>query len=238
MQQTAEITKIPVHVGLIMDGNGRWATSRGLPRLAGHRAGVENLHPTITAAKDFGVQYLTFYAFSTENWNRPSDEVIGIMNLLSEFIDKETIPLHEEGVRIRHIGHLNRLGPILVQKINYAINLTKDNRAITVMLALNYGGRDEITSAVRKIVEAGTKPEEITEQLISENMFTAGIPDPDLIIRTSGEMRTSNFLMWQSAYSEWAFPQTYWPDFNKEILGEILQDYSQRDRRYGRLSTK
>lgn len=238
MQQTAEITKIPVHVGLIMDGNGRWATSRGLPRLAGHRAGVENLHPIITAAKDFGVQYLTFYAFSTENWNRPSDEVIGIMNLLSEFIDKETIPLHEEGVRIRHIGHLNRLGPILVQKINYAINLTKDNRAITVMLALNYGGRDEITSAVRKIVEARTKPEEITEQLISENMFTAGIPDPDLIIRTSGEMRTSNFLMWQSAYSEWAFPHTYWPDFNKEILGEMLQDYSQRDRRYGGLSAK
>ncbi|MFZ3070631.1 MAG: polyprenyl diphosphate synthase [Anaerolineaceae bacterium] len=236
MEDTQNLTKIPIHVGLIMDGNGRWAISRGLPRLAGHRAGTENLHPVITAAKGLGIKYLTFYAFSTENWNRPRDEVIGIMNLMSEFIDRETIPLHEEGVRILHIGYLKRLGPVLVQKINHAIDLTKDNRDITVMLAFNYGGRGEIISAVRNIIAAGTKPEDVTEDMLSQNMFTAGIPDPDLIIRTSGELRTSNFLMWQSAYSEWAFPQTYWPDFDGKLLGEILQDYSQRDRRYGGLS--
>jgi len=230
--------KIPTHVGLIMDGNGRWATARGLPRLAGHRAGVENLRGVITAGIKFGIKYLTFYAFSTENWNRPRDEVFGIMDLLAEFIDKETIPLHKEGVRILHIGHLDRLPPSLVDKINYAIDLTKKNRRITVQLAFNYGGRDEITAAVRKIVASGVKPENVTEALISRNLFTAGIPDPDLIIRTSGEMRTSNFLMWQSAYAEWVFPSTYWPDFNEDVFREMLREYSRRDRRFGGLSSK
>jgi len=229
---------IPPHVGLIMDGNGRWATARGLPRLAGHRAGVENLRGVITAGIKFGIKYLTFYAFSTENWNRPRDEVFGIMDLLAEFIDKETIPLHKEGVRILHIGHLDRLPPSLVDKINYAIDLTKKNRRITVQLAFNYGGRDEITAAVRKIVASGVKPENVTEALISRNLFTAGIPDPDLIIRTSGEMRTSNFLMWQSAYAEWVFPSTYWPDFNEDVFREMLREYSRRDRRFGGLSSK
>jgi len=230
--------KIPTHVGLIMDGNGRWATARGLPRLAGHRAGVENLRGVITAGIKFGIKYLTFYAFSTENWNRPRDEVFGMMDLLAEFIDKETIPLHKEGVRILHIGHLDRLPPSLVDKINYAIDLTKKNRRITVQLAFNYGGRDEITAAVRKIVASGVKPENVTEALISRNLFTAGIPDPDLIIRTSGEMRTSNFLMWQSAYAEWVFPSTYWPDFNEDVFREMLREYSRRDRRFGGLSSK
>jgi len=238
MEAAEEPLKIPTHVGLIMDGNGRWANAKGLPRLAGHRAGVENLRGVITAGIKFGVKHLTFYAFSTENWNRPRDEVFGIMDLLAEFIDRETEPLHKEGVRILHIGHLDRLRPSLVEKIKYAIALTKDNRKITVQLAFNYGGRDEIATAVRKIVAAGTKPEDVTEALISRNLFTAGIPDPDLIIRTSGEMRTSNFLMWQSAYAEWVFPNTYWPDFNEEVFREMLREYSRRNRRFGGLSAK
>lgn len=238
MDAVEEPLKIPTHVGLIMDGNGRWATVKGLPRLAGHRAGVENLRGVITAGIKFGVKYLSFYAFSTENWNRPRDEVFGIMDLLAEFIDKETVPLHKEGVRILHIGHLDRLPATLVEKIQYAIDLTKDNRRITVQLAFNYGGRDEITTAVRKIVASGVKPEKVTEALIGRNLFTTGIPDPDLIIRTSGEMRTSNFLMWQSAYAEWVFPSTYWPDFNEDVFREMLREYSRRNRRFGGLSSK
>jgi len=228
--------KIPTHVGLIMDGNGRWATQRGLPRLAGHKAGVENVKPTVLAAKKFGIKYLTFYAFSTENWKRPQDEVSGIMNLLSIFIDKEVNNLHKEGVRILHIGRRERLDQGLRKKIEGAIDLTKDNTTITVQMGLDYGGRDEIAQAVRKIVASGVTPEEVTEELISQNLYTAGIPDPDLIIRTSGEMRTSNFLIWQSAYSEWIFPETYWPDFTEEVFWQMLVEYSRRDRRYGGLS--
>ncbi len=228
--------KIPTHVGLIMDGNGRWATQRGLPRLAGHKAGVENVKPTVLAAKKFGIKYLTFYAFSTENWKRPQDEVSGIMNLLSIFIDKEINNLHKEGVRILHIGRRERLDQSLRRKIEGAIDLTKDNTTITVQMGLDYGGRDEIAQAVRKIVAYGVTPEEVTEELISQNLYTAGIPDPDLIIRTSGEMRTSNFLIWQSAYSEWIFPETYWPDFTEQVFWQMLVEYSRRDRRYGGLS--
>jgi len=228
--------KIPTHVGLIMDGNGRWATQRGLPRLAGHKAGVENVKPTVLAAKKFGIKYLTFYAFSTENWKRPQDEVSGIMNLLSIFIDKEVNNLHKEGVRILHIGRRERLDQGLRKKIEGAIDLTKNNTTITVQMGLDYGGRDEIAQAVRKIVAFGVTPEEVTEELISQNLYTAGIPDPDLIIRTSGEMRTSNFLIWQSAYSEWIFPETYWPDFTEEVFWQMLVEYSRRDRRYGGLS--
>lgn len=223
-------------MGLIMDGNGRWATQRGLPRLAGHKAGVENVKPTVLAAKKFGIKYLTFYAFSTENWKRPQDEVSGIMNLLSIFIDKEVNNLHKEGVRILHIGRRERLDQGLRKKIEGAIDLTKDNTTITVQMGLDYGGRDEIAQAVRKIVASGVTPEEVTEELISQNLYTAGIPDPDLIIRTSGEMRTSNFLIWQSAYSEWIFPETYWPDFTEEVFWQMLVEYSRRDRRYGGLS--
>jgi len=228
--------KIPTHVGLIMDGNGRWATQRGLPRLAGHKAGVENVKPTVLAAKKFGIKYLTFYAFSTENWKRPQDEVSGIMNLLSIFIDKEVNNLHKEGVRILHIGRRERLDQGLRKKIEGAIDLTKDNTTITVQMGLDYGGRDEITQAVRKIVASGVTPEEVTEELISQNLYTVGIPDPDLIIRTVGELRTSNFLIWQSAYSEWIFPETYWPDFTEQVFWQMLVEYSRRDRRYGGLS--
>lgn len=231
-------SRVPVHVGIIMDGNGRWATQRGLPRLAGHRAGTKNLRLVIRAAAKAGIKHLTFYAFSTENWSRPEDEVGGLMGLLGEFIETETPELHKEGARLLHIGHLEHLEPKLRQKIENAIELTKNNTRIDVILAFSYGGRDEIVNAVKKIVAAGIPAEEIDQQTLSENMFTAGIPDPDLIIRTSGEQRTSNFLTWQSVYSEWAFPEVLWPDFDEAALNQVLEDYAKRDRRFGGLSKK
>ena len=230
--------RVPVHVGIIMDGNGRWAKQRGLPRLAGHRAGTKNLRRVIRAAANAGIKHLTFYAFSTENWSRPEEEVGGLMGLLGEFIETETPELHKEGARLLHIGHLEHLEPQLRQKIENAIELTKNNTRIDVILAFSYGGRDEIVTAVRKIVAAGIPAEEITQQTLSDNMFTAGIPDPDLIIRTSGELRTSNFLTWQSVYSEWAFPNVLWPDFDEAALNQVLEDYAKRDRRFGGLSKK
>jgi undecaprenyl diphosphate synthase len=230
--------RVPVHVGIIMDGNGRWAKARGLPRLAGHRAGTKNLRRIIRAAADAGIKHLTFFAFSTENWSRPEEEVSGLMSLLGEFIETETPELHKEGARLLHIGHLEHLEPKLREKIENAIELTKNNTRIDVIFAISYGGRDEIVTAVRKIVAAGIPAEEITQQTLSDNMFTAGIPDPDLIIRTSGELRTSNFLTWQSVYSEWAFPEVLWPDFDEATLAEILEDFSKRERRFGGLSKK
>ena len=235
---TENSSRVPVHVGIIMDGNGRWATQRGLPRLAGHRAGTKNLRLVIRAAAKAGIKHLTFYAFSTENWSRPEDEVGGLMGLLGEFIETETPELHKEGARLLHIGHLEHLEPKLRQKIENAIELTKNNTRIDVILAFSYGGRDEIVNAVKKIVAVGTPAEEIDQQTLSENMFTAGIPDPDLIIRTSGEQRTSNFLTWQSVYSEWAFPEVLWPDFDEAALNQVLEDYAKRDRRFGGLSKK
>jgi undecaprenyl diphosphate synthase len=232
------IRRVPEHVGIIMDGNGRWAKARGLPRLAGHRAGTKNWRRIIRAAANAGIKHLTFYAFSTENWSRPEEEVSGLMGLLGEFIETETPELHKEGARLLHIGHLEHLEPQLRQKIENAIELTKNNTRIDVILAFSYGGRDEIVTAVRKIVASGIPAEEITQQTLSENMFTVGIPDPDLIIRTSGELRTSNFLTWQSVYSEWAFPQVFWPDFDEAALDEVLKDFANRDRRFGGLSKK
>lgn len=236
MSETSK--RVPEHVGIIMDGNGRWAKARGLPRVAGHRAGTKNLRRIIRAAANAGIKHLTFYAFSTENWSRPEEEVSGLMGLLGEFIETETPELHKEGARLLHIGHLEHLEPQLRQKIENAIELTKNNTRIDVILAFSYGGRDEILTAVRKIVAEGIPAEEITQQTLDENMFTAGIPDPDLIIRTSGELRTSNFLTWQSAYSEWAFPKVLWPDFDEAALAEVLEDFSNRDRRFGGLSKK
>ena len=230
--------RVPVHVGIIMDGNGRWAKQRGLPRLAGHRAGTKNLRRVIRAAANAGIKHLTFYAFSTENWSRPEEEVGGLMGLLGEFIETETPELHKEGARLLHIGHLEHLEPQLRQKIENAIELTKNNTRIDVILAFSYGGRDEIVTAVRKIVASGIPAEVVSQQTLSDNMFTAGIPDPDLIIRTSGELRTSNFLTWQSVYSEWAFPEVLWPDFDEAALNQVLEEYSKRDRRFGGLSKK
>lgn len=230
------INPIPQHVAIIMDGNGRWATQRGLPRLAGHKAGTENLRRVIRAAANLGIKYISFYAFSTENWNRPKAEVEGLLRLLSEFIDNETEALNREGARLLHLGHLAGLGPMLESKVNKAINLTKNNQAVTVLFAFNYGGRDEIVTAVKHLIKDGVTADEVTIEKLSSAMFTAGIPDPELVIRTSGEKRTSNFLTWQTAYSEWAFPETLWPDFDAQALETIIEDYRQRDRRFGGLS--
>lgn len=231
-------TTIPAHVAIIMDGNGRWAKERGLPRLAGHRAGTQNLRQIIRAAAKLGIKHLTFYAFSTENWARPQDEVNGLMELLAEFIESEMQELHKEGARLLHIGHLEGLGSVLQKKVKDAIELTKNNTKIDVILAFNYGGRDEIVCAVKKLIQAGTPVEKIDIQSMSNAMFTAGTPDPDIVIRTSGEQRTSNFLVWQSVYSEWFFPETFWPDFSEADLLHILGEFSKRDRRFGGLSKK
>jgi undecaprenyl diphosphate synthase len=227
--------KIPTHVAIIMDGNGRWARARGLPRLAGHRAGVENLRRVIEACVEFGIQYLTIYAFSTENWDRPRAEVRGLINILEDVIDRELKELHEKGVQLRHIGDLDPLRPELQEKVRHAIDLTSDNRKLMLNVAWNYGGRAEIVNAIQRMLKDGISEGEIDEELVSRYLFTADSPDPDLVIRTSGELRVSNFLIWQSAYSEWYITPTYWPDFGRDELLQALRDYSQRERRFGRV---
>jgi len=232
-----ELQKVPRHIAIIMDGNGRWAAARGLPRLAGHRAGTENLRRVLRACVEFGVRYLTIYAFSTENWGRPEDEVQGLMNILGEVIDRELDELNRQGVQLRHIGRLEQLSDRLRASVQQAMDLTRTNDQLVLCIAWNYGGRDEIACAVRRIVAEGVKAEDVNEETISRHLFTAGIPDPDLIIRTSGEMRISNFLIWQAAYAEWYVTPVLWPDFDKEELRQALLSFQQRDRRYGRLST-
>jgi undecaprenyl diphosphate synthase len=232
------IARIPTHVAVIMDGNGRWAAKRGLPRLAGHRAGTENLRRVIRACVEFGVKYLTLYAFSTENWGRPKEEVQGLMHILEDVIDRELAELNGEGVQLRHIGHLDALIPMLREKVLKAIEMTKNNDRLVLSLAFNYGGRDEIVCAIREIIDEGIPAEGVTPEIVSQHMFTAGIPDPDLIIRTSGEMRISNFLIWQGAYAEWYVTQTLWPDFGREQLYQALVEYSGRERRYGRVGNE
>ncbi len=231
-----KLEKIPTHVAIIMDGNGRWAAARGLPRLAGHRAGTENLRRVIRACVEFHIKYLTIYAFSTENWGRPQEEVEGLMNILEDVIDKELDELNREGVQLHHIGRLDRLNPRLQEKVLRSIEITKNNDRLILSIAWNYGGRDEIICAFRRMMMDGIKPEEITDELVGRYLFTAGIPDPDLIVRTSGEMRTSNFLIWQAAYAEWYVTPTLWPDFDREEFFKALVSYSKRDRRFGRLS--
>lgn len=235
--EAVEITRLPTHVAIVMDGNGRWAAQRGQPRLFGHRAGTENLRRIIRACVDFGIKYLTVYAFSTENWGRPKEEVDGLMHLFEEVIDQNLEELYEEGTQIHHIGYLEGLSPILRAKVQYAVERTRENDRLVLNLAFNYGGRDEIVYAIRQIIAEGIPPEAITPDVVSQHLFTAGIPDPDLIIRTSGEMRISNFLIWQSAYSEWYFSPTFWPDFDRDELRKALVEYSHRDRRYGRIES-
>jgi undecaprenyl diphosphate synthase len=227
---------IPAHVAIILDGNGRWARARGLPRNAGHRAGVENLRPVLEACGEFGIKYLTVYAFSTENWSRPADEVQGLMNILEDVIDRELSELHENGVRLRHLGRLDRLRPALQEKVLNAIEQTKNNNRISLNIAWNYGGRSEMVRAIQKIIEDGVTPVDINEELVSEYLYTAGLPDPDLIIRTSGEQRVSNFLLWQGAYAELYVTPTYWPDFGRDELLDALKDYASRERRFGRVA--
>jgi undecaprenyl diphosphate synthase len=227
---------VPTHVAIIMDGNGRWARRRGLPREAGHRAGVENLRRVIDACVEFGIQILTIYAFSTENWGRPESEVRALMKIFARVLDQEINDLHRQGVCLHHLGDLSGINPILQQKVRDAIELTQDNERLVLNVAFNYGGRAEILYAVQQMLADKIAPEQLTEELFSSYLFTSGLPDPDLVIRTSGELRVSNFLIWQAAYAEFLPVDTYWPDFGREELYRALFDYSQRDRRFGRLS--
>ncbi|MBZ0291572.1 MAG: isoprenyl transferase [Anaerolineae bacterium] len=224
---------VPRHVAIIMDGNGRWAKARGLPRTEGHRQGTENLRNILKACVEFGIEILTIYAFSTENWKRPRAEVRVLMSILEMVIDRELKELHESGVQIRHIGELEGIAPVLQRKIQYACDYTKDNDKLILNVAFNYGGRDEIIRAVQQIVADGIPSTEIDEDLISSYMYTSPLPDPDLVIRTSGEVRSSNFLVWQSTYSEYYFTPVYWPDFGKEELRKALLEYNRRTRRFG-----
>jgi undecaprenyl diphosphate synthase len=226
---------VPEHVAIIMDGNGRWARSRGLPRLAGHRAGVENLRRIIEASVEFGIDYLTIYAFSTENWDRPPAEVQGLMGIVEEVIDSELMELHKNGVQLRHLGRLEQLDPSLQKKVKHAIEVTQTNDRLVLNVAFNYGGRDEIVHAIRDIIADGVRPEEVNEALVSRYLYTSDSPDPDLIIRTSGELRVSNFLIWQGAYAEWYVTPTYWPDFGREELHQALSEFARRERRFGRV---
>lgn len=226
-------------MGIILDGNGRWAKARGLERMAGHREGFMLLKPVILACRARGIQYLTFYAFSTENWNRPRPEVDGLMEMMAFFFDHEVAELHAENIRLLHAGKLDEKVPELLQvKMRNALQLTRNNTSMTVILGFNYGGRDEITRAFSKMIAAGLRAEEVTEAVISAHLDNPDVPDPDLILRTSGEQRTSNFLLWEAAYAEWAFPKTLWPDFNETVLDEVLADYARRDRRFGGISAK
>jgi undecaprenyl diphosphate synthase len=236
--ETRDGSRVPRHIAIIMDGNGRWAKRRGLPRLAGHRAGTENIRRIVRECVAQGVRYLTLYAFSTENWSRPSREVDGLMRILGEFIDRETHSLHEENVQIRHLGRLEGISEILKRKILGAIELTRDNQRLTLAVAFNYGGRSDIVDAVRALVALGLPPDAIDEQQIGEHLSTCGMPDPDLIIRTSGEWRLSNFLIWQAAYSEYWTTPIFWPDFGPEQMRQAIHDYGQRERRFGGLSSE
>jgi len=233
---------MPEHVAIIMDGNGRWAKQRGLPRAMGHRKGVEAVRETVRAAGDAGIKYLTLFAFSSENWRRPEAEVSDLMGLLKAFIRRDLAELHSENVRIRIIGDRYTLRSDILDLLLEAEETTRNNSALTLVIAFNYGSRDEIARAMvslAKDVEAGVlRAQDVTPALINARLDTAGIPDPDLIIRTSGEERLSNFLLWQAAYSEFIFMPEYWPDFGRELFYSALEKFAARDRRFGGLSSQ
>lgn len=230
------LDKVPVHVGIIMDGNGRWAQRQGRPRTAGHRAGVENLRRVITASTRFGIRLLTIYAFSTENWARPRSEVSVLLNLLARALRREVPELHKNGVRLNHIGRLDRIPERSRQGVLDAIELTKNNDRLVLNVAFNYGGRAEVVDAAKRIIQAELPAEDLTEELFAQYLYTAGQPDPDMIIRTAGELRVSNFLLWQGAYAEYYAASVCWPDFDEAELYKALVEYNRRGRRYGGLS--
>lgn len=232
------LPSIPHHIGIIMDGNGRWAQSRGLPRLMGHQAGVDNIRRVLESCVSFGIKALTIYAFSTENWHRPPEEVSGLMRLLGLTIQRQLNDLNKNGVRILHSGRLDGINQHLQNQIRHALEVTKHNNRIMLNVAFNYGGRAEILDAMRRVVADGINPETLTEELFSKYLYTADLPDPDLIIRTGGEWRLSNFLIWQAAYAEYYATPTYWPDFDENELYKALLEYNQRERRFGRVLQK
>ena len=225
----------PQHVAIIMDGNGRWAKKRHLPRVAGHNAGSENIRPVVKIFANYGVKYLTLYMFSTENWNRPRIEVAGLLSLLARKIDQETQAFHQENIRLVHLGRLDRLPQKLREKVRATVELTKDNTGLTLCLAFDYGGRDEIVQAARRIASAGIPGNNIDESVFARYLYLPDIPDPDLVIRTGGESRLSNFLIWQAAYSEFYFTPVLWPDFGPKDVEEALSEYKRRQRRFGKI---
>ncbi|MCZ7670464.1 MAG: polyprenyl diphosphate synthase [Chloroflexi bacterium] len=225
--------KAPTHIAIIMDGNGRWAKRRGLPRQAGHRQGAENLRRIVNACVEFGVKILTIYAFSTENWGRPESEIKALMRIFARVLDQEIDDLNEQGVCLHHLGDLSGIEPRLQEKVRRAIELTKDNETLILNVAFNYGGRAEILHATKMMLADGVLPEDLDEDLFSSYLFTAGLPDPDVVIRTSGELRISNFLIWQAAYAEYYPTPALWPDFSREDLLEAIIAFNQRERRFG-----
>lgn len=222
------------HIAIIMDGNRRWAKNKNLPSAVGHKKGVEALKKTLRACNDFGVKYLTVYAFSTENWNRKKEEVDFLMNLVAITLTNELEEMHKENVQIHFIGDLTKLSQSLQEILQNAVNKTKNNTGVNLQIALNYGSRDEIVHAVKKIVSSEISESEITEKLISDNLYTKGIPDPDVLIRTGGEQRISNYLLWQIAYSEIIIMNEYWPEFDKKLLANAIKEFGNRHRRYGK----
>lgn len=234
-ENTADIVKSTnlQHIAIIMDGNRRWAKENNVPSAIGHKKGVEALKNAVKACHKFGVKYLTVYAFSTENWNRPKDEVDYLMELFALTIKNEFKELHENNVVLNFIGDLSRLSKKLQKVFSDAVNKTKDNTGVRLQIAINYGSRDEIVNAVKRIISDNHSPEEITEELISKELYTSNIPDPDLLIRTGGEMRISNYLLWQIAYSEFLVMKKFWPDFDEEMLAEAIKEFNHRQRRYG-----
>jgi len=225
----------PQHVAIIMDGNGRWAKKRGLPRLVGHNAGGNNIRPVVKIFADYGVKYLTLYMFSTENWNRPRIEVAGLLSLLAKKINQETQAFHQENIRLVHLGRQDRLSKRLREKVQAAVELTKNNTGLTLCLAFDYGGRDEIVQAAKRIANSGIPADNIDESMFAQYLYCPDIPDPDLVIRTAGESRLSNFLIWEAAYSEFYFTPILWPDFGIKDVEEALSEYKRRQRRFGRI---
>lgn len=241
VEATGGGTAVPEHIAIIMDGNGRWAASRGLPRVEGHRRGVDAVRRAVKAAGELGVRYLTLYSFSSENWTRPKSEILDLMNLMRRFVREDLAELHKANVRVLIIGERQGLEPDIATLIDECQNLTRNNTALTLVVAFNYGSRQEIAASVQRIaaeVAAGRlKPQDITPELIGQGLDTSGIPDPDLVIRTSGEQRLSNFLLWQAAYAEFVFLPMHWPDFNREALETALAEYRGRERRFGGLES-
>ncbi|MBI2852302.1 MAG: di-trans,poly-cis-decaprenylcistransferase [Chloroflexi bacterium] len=229
---------IPSHVAIVPDGNGRWAEKHRLPRVAGHNAGIENMHRLLQYIDQYPIKYLTLYGFSTENWGRPEDEVKGLFGLVEEFIQDHINEIHAKNMRLRHLGRLDELPAGLQRAVNSAASLTRDNTGMTLSVAFNYGGKREIVDAVRRLIADGIAPEKIDENVFEGYLYTAGLPGVDLLIRTGDELRLSNFLIWQTAYSEYYFAKVLWPDFSREDFDNALSSYSRRQRRFGRLQTQ
>ncbi|MFC2021185.1 polyprenyl diphosphate synthase [Chloroflexota bacterium] len=232
---TKKFTLLPTHIAIVPDGNGRWAELRGSPRLNGHQVGAENMHRMVKYLNEYPIKYVTLYGFSTENWARPKEEVSGLFQILKEFIEKTVPEIHQKGVKLRHLGKLDALPLSLQLAIKGAVELTKNNSRMVLSVAFNYGARAEILDAVRRLIAEGIMPQDINEELFGNYLYTAGLPDVDLLIRTGDELRLSNFLIWQTTYSEYHFTKVLWPDFSKKDIDKALLSYSRRRRRFGGL---